>query len=567
MNIFLRIFGSFSKKERIIFIGALIICILAGIAKSSLFIYEHTGLVPAYGGTFREGMVGQPVFINPVIPITEIDRDISRLVFSSLSDLAESITYTEGGRVWNVRLKDNILWHDGERLTSDDVIFTIDTIQDPESRSPLYASFLGVAAERISEREVQFVLQNPYAFFSDDHLRTLQIIPRHIFDGVPVQNFKIIIDGQRPIGSGPYTVKDHAIDENKHTITSLTLEAYDNYFGNEPYIPEITLKFYKTQEDLVTAYNAGEIDGFGMNAADNLAAITMRRDLHFFKSPRYYAIFINQGLAPDALSSLETRKALSASIDRPRIIREVFEGHSTPLFGPSLANRHPAFEDADLSLLSGLSLHIAVPSESFLEKTAAIIKENWEAQGANVAIDTYSLKDIQENILKNNNYDMVLFGNVVKESQDLFSFWHSSRRFYPDQNLSLYENSAVDSLLEEYRTTFDTETRKADLEEIGAKIAGDVPAIFLYSPDYVYVASPNVQGLDTVKMINTASDRFADISSWYVRTKRVFTRTDIAVTEEKTAPSAAPEPEDYLKELEKAMTDGSMTGTAPKLQQ
>lgn len=558
MNIFVRIFRSFSKKERILFAGALLICVLAGAAKGALFIYERTELVPSSGGSFREGMVGQPVFINPVMPVTEIDRDISRLVFSSLSELAESITYTEEGRVWNVRLKEGILWHDGERLTSDDVIFTIDTVQDPESRSPLYASFLGVAAERVSEREVQFVLQNPYAFFADDHLRTLQIIPRHIFDGIPVQNFKIIVDGLRPVGSGPYTLVGHSIDESKHTITSITLESFDGYFDAEPYIPKISLKFYKNQADLVAAYNASEIDGFGMNAADQLASVTLRHRVHFFKSPRYYALFVNQDLAPDALSALATREALSAAVDRPRLIKEVFEGHATPLYGPSLSNRHPVHEEADLSLLQGLELRIAVPSEPFLERTAAIIKENWEANGAIVTIDTYSLKEIQEDVLTNNNYEIILFGNVVKESQDLFSFWHSSRRFYPDQNLSLYENSAVDRLLEQYRTTFDSEARKTYLEELSTRIAEDTPAIFLYSPDYAYVASPNVRGMDTAKMINTGSDRFADVDSWYVKAKRVFSKDEVEVVEAKKAsPTAGPEAEDYIEELEKALEEAN----------
>lgn len=560
-----QIFAVLSKKERLALIGALVVCAIAGVLSGIFWFYAKTEVVPAYGGTFREGIVGQPVFINPVMPATEIDRDISRLVFSNLSDLSESITYSEDGRIWNVRLKEGLTWHDHEPLTSDDVVFTVDTVQDPDSRSPLYASFQGVAAERISEREIQFVLQNPYAFFAQDHLQNLGIIPRHIFDEIPVQNYNIIVDGRHPVGSGPYTVADYVIDEGKRTITSIALESYDGYFGEMPYISNITLKFYKSKDELIKAYNGGDIDGFGLSTTEALSEnLTIRNRLHFFKSPRYYALFINQSLAPAELQDINVRRALSGTIDRARIVSDIFQGDATLLYGPTSMNQDPS-GDFDPALLAGLQLHIVVPAESFLERTAAIIKENWEAQGVEVLLETLSLKEIQENVLKNNGYEMILFGNIVKESQDLFSFWHSSRRFYPDQNLSLYQNSTVDTLLEEYRKSFDEEERKTYLETLSDEIATDIPAIFLYSPDYVYVAAPNVQGFNTAKPINTAADRFSDIGSWYIKTKRVFTTTAVNTREkEDLRPKEEKEATDeYFKELEEAIESTTSTESTP----
>jgi peptide/nickel transport system substrate-binding protein len=553
-----KLYAVLSRKEKMVLIGAFVAFIVSGAIFGSLYFFSKTEIVPAYGGTFTEGLVGQPVFINPVMPVNEIDRDISRLVFSSLADLAESITYSEEGRIWNVRLKEDITWHDSEPLTSDDVIFTIDTIQDPDSRSLLYASFQGVAAERLSEREIQFVLQNPYAFFAQDHLANLGIIPRHIFDGIPVQNYDIILDGRYPIGSGPYMITGYNVDGKNLTISDISLSAYDAYFGEQPYIETISFKFFKTKDELAEAYNNGTIDGFGISTAEGISeSLKIRHQLHFFKSPRYYALFINQSTAPEALQELDVRKALSGAINRDTLVSSVFNDNATPLYGPTILNTDPV-DTFDPSVLNGLKLSIVVPAESFLEKTADLIKTQWETYGANVTLDIVSLKEIQENVLKNNAYEIILFGNIVKESQDLFSFWHSSRRFYPDQNLALYQNQDVDDLLEAYRKSFNEEERKNYLKEASDIITQDIPALFLYSPDYVYVSSPKVGGFNTAQPINTSADRFADITSWYVRTKRIFTQRKPAsdAANKKTKEEKALSDE-YFEELERTLESTS----------
>ena len=80
-----------SKKERQIFVGALIILITSGITYGLLSAENYTHRVAAEGGEFKEGVVGQPIFINPVIPTTQVDRDIAKIVFSSVAEVADSI--------------------------------------------------------------------------------------------------------------------------------------------------------------------------------------------------------------------------------------------------------------------------------------------------------------------------------------------------------------------------------------------------------------------------------------------------------------------------------------------
>lgn len=511
-----------SKKEQLVFWGALVIFLVSLTTYGTLYFQTKTVSVAAEGGEFREGVVGQPAFINPIFPTTDADRDISRLVFTSVGQAAESIRVSEDGKTWNVRLKEGVLWHDGEKLTADDVIFTLELIQNPETRSPLYSSFQGVTAERVSELEVKFVLQAPYAFFGTDHLNNLRIIPKHLFHDIPVANLKLGSFGLRPVGSGPYEVASHNADLNGIT-TEMRLTANKRYFEGRPNIDIFTFKFYRNNVDLIKAYNLGQVDGAGFSSAEPLGdnEITIRHETYGLRSLRYYAIFINQDLAPKKLGDLEVRYALTSAVDRERIIKDVFQGRATPLYGPTELTP-VSTRISKPELLQGLKLNLVVPAEPFLTKTAQIIKENWASHGAEVNLKILPAKNIQEEILRKSNYEMLLFGNITKESEDLFAFWHSSRRFYPDQNLALYQNKKIDAALEKFRQDSDPDRRLDLLKSISNNIASDVPAIFLYSPYYIYITTPRLGGLDSNTSINISDDRFVNVANWYVKTKRVF---------------------------------------------
>ena len=521
-NFFLKAFHSLSKKERLVLYGATLVFVISTLTYGGLIYKTKTYTVPAQGGTYREGIVGQPSFVNPIIPTTETDRAVSRLIFSSLEEMAESIKQSTDGKIWNVRLYDNIFWHDGNKVTADDVVFTVDVIHNPDSRSPLRSSFDGVTVTRVSELEIQFTLQNSYAFFKEDHLRSLRPIPKHLFVDLPVTNYQLTPYGLSPIGSGPFKIASYEKDTGGF-IKSFKLKANEAYFTHSPYISNFVFKFFRKDSELISAYNLGQIDGFGLSTAEPLKErpIIIRHNDHYLSSSRYYALFINQSVAPERLKELSVRRALSGATGRNELVNEIFASHAIPFFGPTSATGN-SFTTYDPEALKGLELNIIVPDEAFLVKTAEEIKVDWEVLGAKVNLIIRSIRDIREDVLRNTNYEMILFGNIVKEGNDLFAFWHSSKRFFPDQNLALYQDSSTDSLLEEYRRTFDAATRASLLEQISNRISAEVPAVFLYSPDYVFITTPNLQGVDDTRIINTSDDRFADVSNWFVKSKRTF---------------------------------------------
>ena len=550
-NIFIQIYKHFTKTERHIFDGSFIVFLISGIMLFLLIFQATTVKVPVQSSIYREGIVGQPIAINPVIAGTnDTDRDLTELLFASLTDLIKDYKISEDRQTWNIILKDNLRWSDGKPLTSDDVIFTIDTIQNTGSRSPLLQTWQGVTIDRISEREIEIALRTPYIYLLDN-LKELKIIPKHIFGSIPAENFRLSNYNLEPVGNGPY--KFVSFEKKKDGfIIIYHLDTNEYFSGNKPFIKKFDLSFYPSSEKLIESFNEGEIDGFGGINPKFIENITLGYSTLEKIIPQYYAIFINKS-AKTMLADKDIVKALNLAVNKQEIIDKIFAGKAIMANGPilpvisgynNLSNPENEFsiEKANEILdkagwtanpetnireknkskqAEQLEFSIIVPQIPFLAETAEIIKNNWEKIGIKLNTIAINPSDITNEILKNRNYEMILFGNILKNNPDIFAFWHSSQRFYPGLNLSLYENKKIDSLLESIRKNPDENSRKEELSQLQKTMGEDSPAIFLYSPLYIYIAPKNFGGFDE-KIINTPSERFKNVSNWYLDTTRVF---------------------------------------------
>jgi len=552
MRILLQIFKNLSRTERWIFIAACLIFTTSSIFMAVDLLYRDTNLVPIAGGEYIEGLINQPTFINPVLAGSNgSDRDLIELVFSNLLDLAENYKVGENNRTWNIRLKENILWDDGQPITSDDVIFTITTIQDSDSRSPLFSMWQEVKSERVSEREIKLILPETYAFF-EATLKELKIIPKHIFGSVPAANFRLSDFNLEPIGSGPFKFLSFR-KERSGFISEYQLIRNEYYFGQKPYLEKIVFKFYQDEEELIKAFNSGVINGFGGLNQKNLGKININHQTFEIRMPRYYAIFFNS-YSQDVLKDKNVRLALNYATDRKKIIEKVFDNRALPVEGPLVvgmkgyaAEIYPkenfSPEKASQILEAGgwqsnpegireknfdkqvkrLEFDLTVPEIPFLVETANLIKEDWLKIGVKLNLIVHSPQQINDEIIKTRNYQMLIFGNIFGngDSPDLYSFWHSSERFYPGLNLALYENKTADTLIQSIRKTLNDSKRQTDLSSLQSIIIQDYPAVFLFSPHYLYVSKNWLKGFDE-RFIPSSSGRFQSIEKWYIKTARVF---------------------------------------------
>jgi len=546
-----------SQKERRLIL-ALLILVAGSIASLPFTFYYHfTATRPDYGGSFSEGVIGEPRHINPLLAKTDADNDLTELIFSGLMkyndtgklvpDLAKSYEISSDGLKYTVYIKEDAEWSDGKPVSADDIIFTIQTIQNSDYGSSLRINWQGVEVEKAGDYAVIFKLKNKYAQFLNN--LTVKILPKHLWQDIKPINFALSELNIKPIASGPFKFKKLKKDK-LGAIRSYELEANKNFYDGRPYIDNIEFKFYASEDAMIDAHNKGEIGAMSFVSPKNIKKIKFKQRLSIQKinMPRYFAVFFNQNQSK-LLSDKNVRLALAYGTDKNDLIKQVLDDNGitvdSPLVGGALdisdsvtkysydpdnakkmlstAGWTNADEHGILSKKDGsdrLSVKITTSTWPELAEVANILKEQWSKIGVEVNTEVLPITELQQTI-KDRGYQTLLFGEILNIDPDPFSLWHSSQKREPGLNLALYDNKAADTLLEDARQTLNPLERAKKYDDFQKLVAEDIPAIFLYNPQYLYAQSNKINGFDS-KIIAAPSDRFANANQWYVETKRAF---------------------------------------------
>ena len=559
-----KIIASFSSKETRIFKILVVVAVLSGGAFLWGVHRASLEIVPAHGGSFAEGIVGTPRFINPLLAVSDADRDITALVYSGLMrltsddllipDLAETYTVSPNGLTYTFTLRKNIFFHDRSPVTSDDVLFTILKTQENAIKSPRRASWDGVSIKTDGPNTVIFTLKQPYAPFLEN--TTLGILPKHIWESVGTEQFSLSQLNISAIGSGPYQIKK--ITKNAAGIPEqATLSSFKKFVLGAPYISTMTIKFYPNEQDLLLAYQSRSVDG--ISAVPPSLAETLSKNgkrIETSPLPRVFGVFFNQNQQP-LFANAAVRHALNTVTDRKQIIRDVLHGYGTPLLGPLPAvslgyrevnekqiNQDETSRKADaISVLTKdgwkpnpkdgvlekktkkgtmrLAFSIATSDIAELKQAAEMLKKMWEEIGAQVTLQIFEIGDLNQNIIRPRKYDALFFGEIIGRDADPFAFWHSSQRLDPGLNIALYANIATDKLLEEARTLSEKQKRVAKYQAFQNAVAEDIPAVFTYAPEFIYVIPYGIKGF-SMGSITVPADRFASVYNWYIETDHVW---------------------------------------------
>lgn len=516
----------------------------------------ETKVVPQAGGQYIEGVVAQPRYVNPILSQTsDADADLVELLYAGLfdydttgaliKDMASDYAITEDGKLYTVYLRRGIQFHDGTELTANDVVFTLRAIQDPAYKSPLRPNWLGVEVNAPDPYTVVFSLKKPYFGFLEN--LTVGILPKHIWENIPAERFTLAdYNLIEPIGSGPYRYLDSDKDAQGNFL-SYHLEAFPEYFATTPYIERFTLRFYNDEESMIEAYNHDEILGIHSILPENENLLSPKKSARIFPLalPRVFAVFLNTNKSI-ALAYDEVRQALTQATNRQAVLDEVLGGRGIQVSGPflpfmfgydqNLRSASYSVEEANKLLdekgwVMGdggvrsrdgvtLSFDLATPDWPELARTADILRDQWKNIGVQVEVKVLSQADLQQNVIRPREYQALLFGEGNMLDPDPYSFWHSSQKNDPGLNLAFFEEKRIDEILVEARETIDPVKRAELYQEFQAIIEREHPAVFLYSPEYLYVVSSDVQGIQA-KNIATPNQRLSDLVTWYLKTKRV----------------------------------------------
>ena len=517
--------------------------LLAGIFLLSFnFICKFTTLEPEKGGVLRLGVIGRPSYVNPVLAQSnDCDKDLIELIYDGLysidgegkliANLSEKTEVSEDGRTYIIFLKDNVYWHDGMAFTADDVIFTIETIQDPSIRSPLRLNWAGVVVEKLGTHVVRFNLKSPYEPFLQN--LTLKIIPKHIWENIESRNFLSADYNLKPIGTGPYLF--NSLEKNKAgKIISYSLAANENYFQKEPFISQLIFHSYDNYDLAKSGLLKKEIDGFSPVLIEDIDFFENKKNTQIASLflPRYYAVFLNS--KNPLFDQKEIREALDLAIPHQELVTEILKKQAFLLGGPFTSG----FLGEEFNLLPEYSPEkakeiikeleedqrkfvLSLPDNLELIRVANYLKTCWEKIGVSVELQILPLATLEKEIIQTRSYDALLFGEIIGQDPDLFSFWHSSQVTDPGLNLSAYQNKDLDELLEKIRQDFDKEQRMNDMKIVQDTLFKDKPALFLYNPFYLYVLPKKIKG-NNIQYANLPSEKFSDIENWYIYTKRTI---------------------------------------------
>lgn len=535
---------------------SLVIAAAFGYWMYSWFIYL-TYETPEYGGSYTEGIIGQPMHINPVLATAnEVDSDIAALIYDGLfrydefgaiePSMAESWTLSEDKKVYTVKLRGDLKWHDGSPVRASDALFTYQIILDPAFRSPLRQNWQGVEFEQTDDLTIVFKLSAPYFGFLDN--LTVGILPKHLWENVNAEQFGLVSGNLEPIGSGPYRFVKMQKDSGGD-ILGYDLESYAGFHDGTPYITKFSFQFYPDRESLLEAYRNKEVRAMGSIDPNNVGSLQGRADetsVHSSRVPHYFLVFFNQSKSVP-LSYDEVREALTLAVNRDEIIGRVLAGRGVPVqmsFLPGMPGYDGTalaagsrIEDAKKILeekgwktdesgirsKDGTRLEFDLLTADWPEfaKTADELSRQWKEIGAQVNVKVLGVYDLTQNYIRPREYGALLFAQATNFNPDIYAYWHSSQKRDPGFNLSLLNDKDADKLLEESRTQMDTGARAELFRKVQEIINKRNPAIYLFSPLYLYPVETRVRGM-IVENMATPSGRFTHVRDWYIKTKRVF---------------------------------------------
>ncbi len=361
-----------STTEKKTALASLFVFVVSGMTLAGLQLAQRIEQVPTVGGEYSEAMIGQPKYINPLFAAaSDVDADLTSLIYDGLfrynqdeklePDLAESYTISADQKSYDITIRPGRTWSDGEPVTIDDVIFTFETLQNPEVGSPLLLAFQDVLITKVNDTTVRFTLKSPYAPFMSS--LTVGILPTHIWGSISANSLKLAGQNLQPIGSGAWKFSKLLKDESGR-VTSYTLERNESYQGKKPYISTLRFVFFDEYREAVDAMRTDTSLSlsFVPHALENkLNSKTVK--IIPITLPQYTSLFYNQTNQP-LLKDDALREALALATNKEQLVRDALGNYGKVI---------------DYPILEGSIGYIATSSKLgfSIEQANALLDKKW----------------------------------------------------------------------------------------------------------------------------------------------------------------------------------------------
>ncbi len=515
---------------------ALLIIIIVSLALTQAFWYTQSYSVQAFvdGGTYIEATIGKVNSLNPFFATTNSEKVLSRLMFSTISTidysghvglgLAESITPDETGKVWTVTIRDGLKWSDGEPITIDDVVFTIELAKDSTVNSIYSSNFSGVNVEQ-TEDSVVLTLPSSYADFAA--ALNVPVLPAHVLEDVPSSKLLEHSFSTNPVTSGAFTFNaTQSLTSDGEKIVYLS--ANNNYYRGAPMLSSFAIHTYSKTDDILTALTTGEVTATAeLSAVDGASLST---DLVYEKQTTLAnGVFAFLNTTSGILSNVEVRRAIQQGVDMTTV-RSVLDGEEAlnyPILRSEIElNNYPEIPQYNLaeaqakitsSGMAGQTIQLVTINSGYFPALADEFKTQLEKLGFSVESTIYEPgQEFLLNVIRPRNYDILLYEIELGADPDLLPYYHSSQASASGLNLSNYHDALVDDLILAARSTMNESLRVVKYESFLKSWVEDVPALGIYQASLTYFFNKNVRAFSEDDRLVYATDRFVDVETWAV---------------------------------------------------
>jgi peptide/nickel transport system substrate-binding protein len=482
---------------------------------------------PKRGGVWRMAIYGNPTAYPITIPGKLVDILVDKTVYSTLvryelrnhaiavvPELAESWTANAALTEYTFRLRRGVRWHDGQPLTAEDVKFTVDALLNPKVDAGVAGVVASIArTEVLDPATVKFILKAPYASLPVALGYNVAIVPKHLLEGQDLNQPVPFL--QHPIGSGPFKFKTFVRD------SYLEVEANRDYYGGAPLLDGIVFKVIPDGNARLAQLKAGEID-FTIIDPPQVPALQGASDITIRRAPQvnYYFFAINHDRPKFA--DVRVRQALSYAIDKPAIVKNILKGDGRVATGPISpllgAFYNPNVESYPYSPAKAQSLLAEAGwrrgadgilangrGERFtllfngpkgypvMEQVMTYAQQQYQQLGMAVTLD---IVDWPVHLEKyhTRQYDLLMEWWITPPDPDLYDHYYSKS----SNNWWGYSNPQIDRLVLKARSEPNREARVRLYHEIQARLARDVPVVYLYYPPELQAVTTRTHDLPLI---------------------------------------------------------------------
>ncbi len=524
--------------------------LLIGIVGLQMLWFQQSYIAdaPVSGGTFAEAIKGPIDTLNPLFATTPAELAASHLLFSSLyandttghlrGDVAESMV-NEGDKVFTIKMRRDVYWHDGNKLTAADIAYTVGLMKSPTTRSVMTASWQGVNVRQIDDHTVQFTLPASYAAFPQ--ALTFAIVPQHILKVLDSSTLRESSFSNSPVGSGPFSMRLSQTINQAAGRKIIHMDANKDYYAGRPRLERLQLHTYNDDESLGRALKTSEV-----SAASGVSSMTAET----IDTKKYTTIIrpVNSGvyamfnISQPGLKEVAVRQALQIGTDTSPIRKQLFgnpkrlylpfvEGQVEGLRGisppkPDKAAAIKLLEDNGWIKQNGvrmkgadrLHLRVVTRKNTDYESVLQSLAGQWRELGAEVDTVVVDPSDFTQDVLHDRNYDVLVDELVIGGDPDVFAYWHSRGLL----NFTNYGNQTSDDALTSARTRSDPALRALKYVTFAKQWVADAPAIGLYQSNMIYIQAPATRSIDPTETIISPDDHYAGVRYWTAERGKVY---------------------------------------------